>query len=149
MPKNKHTNLPNLQETNEEVQIDFTGPIQENSKDSYIIVSVDRFSRYPHPKAYHNCDTETVIEYLKSYMTFHGIPRTLRCDQAQAFKSKNFEIFCKDNNIKLILAPAGDHRGTGLVERMIQTLKRRLSVIKVDPKWDNETLADNTHYRKH
>ena len=108
IPKNKHTRLNNLQEPNEEVQIDFTGPIQEKNEDSYILISADRFSRYHHAKAYHNCDTETAIEYLKSYMTFHGIPRALRCDQAQAFKSKKFETFCKDNNIKPILAPAGD-----------------------------------------
>ena len=127
IPENKHTHLPNLQEPNEEVQIDITGPMKENNKESYILVSVDRFSRYPHAKAYHNCDTETAIEYLKSYLTFYSIPRTIRCDQAQAFKLKNFEIFCKDNNIKLILAPAGDHRGTWLVERMIQTIKRRIS----------------------
>ena len=64
MPKNKHTQLSNLQKPNEEVQMDFTGPIQENSKDSYILLSVDRFSRYPHAKAYHNCDTETAIKNL-------------------------------------------------------------------------------------
>ena len=62
-------------------------------------------------------------------MKFHGIPRALRCDQAQPFKLKNYEIFCKDNNIKLILSPAGDHRGTRLVERMIHTLKRQLFVL--------------------
>ena len=146
IPKNKHTHLNNLQEPNEEVQIDFIGPTLDNNKYTYILVSVDRFSRYPHAKAYHNCNTERAIEFLKSYMTFHGIPRSLMCDQAQAFKSKNFEIFCKENNIKLILAPAGDHRGTGLVERMIQTIKRRLSAIIIDPKWDKETLADKiTH----
>ena len=121
-------------------------PFKKNSKDSSILVSIDRFSRYPHAKAYHNSDTETAIENLKSQMTFIGIPRTLRCDQEQALISKNFEIFCKDNNIKLILAPAGDHRGAGLVERKIQTLKRLLSVINVDPKRDKETLADKiTH----
>ena len=85
--KNKYTNLTELQENNEEVQIDFTGPIPDSNKDSYILVSVDRLSRYPHDKAYHNCDTETAIKYFKSYMTIHGIPRTLRCDQAQANKS--------------------------------------------------------------
>ena len=52
---------------------------------------------------------------------------------------KNFEIFCKDNNIRLILAPTGDHRGTGMVER--QTMKRRLAAINVDTNWSNETLA--------
>ena len=70
------------------------------------MASVDRFSRYPHAKAYHNCDTETTIEYLKSYMKLDGIPRTLRYDQAQAFKSKtskskNFEtsLFYKITHI--------------------------------------------------
>ena len=86
IPKSKHTNLNNLQEPNEEVQIDFTGPISENNKDSYILVSVDRYPRYTHAKAYHICDTETAIEYLNSYKKLHGKPRTLRCDQAQAFK---------------------------------------------------------------
>ena len=91
----KHTHLPNLQEPKEEVQIDFTGPIQENGKDSYIFVSVDRFSIYPHAKAYHNCDTETAIEYLKSYMTFHVIPRAVWCNQAQAYKSKSSKSSAK------------------------------------------------------
>ena len=62
VPKNKHTNLTELQEINEGIQIDFTGPIPDNNKDSYILVSVDRLSRYPHDKAYHNVDTETAIK---------------------------------------------------------------------------------------
>ena len=44
--------------------------------------------------------------------------------------------------IKLILAPAGDHRGTGTVERLIQTIKRILSVLDIDPNWSNTTLAN-------
>ena len=64
-------------------------------------------------------------------------------DQAQAFKAKNFEIFCKDNNIRLLLAPTGDHRGTGMVESLIQTVKRRLAAINVDTNWSKETLASN------
>ena len=86
IPKSNQTNLNNLQEPNEEVQIDFTSPILENNKDAYIMVSVDRYSRYLHAKAYHSCDTETALEYLNSYMKNHGIPRTLRRDKAQAFK---------------------------------------------------------------
>ena len=68
---------------------------------------------------YKNCDASTAIEYLEEYCKFHGIPRSLRCDQAQAFKSRNFIVYCKDNNIKLILAPAGDQRATGMVDRLI------------------------------
>ena len=60
---------------NEEVQLDFAGPItDEQHKESYILASVDRSSRYPHAKIYHNCDKETAIEYLNQYIKFHGIP---------------------------------------------------------------------------
>ena len=65
IPKNKTSELPQLMEPNEEVQLDFAGPItDEQHKESYILASVDRYSRYPHAKVYHNCDAETAIEYL-------------------------------------------------------------------------------------
>ena len=98
--------------------------------------------RFPHAETFNNCDTNTAIEYLESYCRLHGIPRSIRCDQAQAFKAKEFELFCKNRKIKLILAPAGDHRGTGMVERLIQTIKRRLAVLDVDPNWSTVTLAN-------
>ena len=44
-------------------------------------------------------------------------------------------------NIKLILAPAGDHRGTGMVERLIQTVKR-LAVLDIDPNCSNTTPSN-------
>ena len=94
IPKSKIANLPPLYEPNEEIQLDFAGPItDEQQKDSYILATVDRFSRYPHAKVYHNWDTDTAIEYLEKCIKFHGIPRNIRCDQAQAFKSRQFEIF--------------------------------------------------------
>ena len=143
IPKSKLANLPPLNEPNEEIQMDFAGPIlDEQNNDSYILASVDRFSRYPNAKLYHNCDTDTAIKYLEKFIKFHGMPRNIRCDQAQAFKSRQFEIFCNNHNIKLILAPAGDHRANELIERLIQTIKRRLSVLNNDPKWSQITLAD-------
>ena len=123
--------------------MDFAGPIlDEQQKESYILASVDRYSRYPHAKVYHNCNAETAIEYINQYKKFHGIPRNIRCDQAQAFKSRQFEIYCKNNNIKLILAPVGDQRATRMIERLIQTIKRRLSVLYMDTNWSHVTLAD-------
>ena len=90
--------------------MDFAGPLTNNNKDTYILVTVDRYSRYPHAEIYNNCDLDTALNFLKDYIKFHGIPRSIRCDQAQAFKAKNFEIFCKDNNIRLILAPSTNGR---------------------------------------
>ena len=124
--------------------MDFAGPIpyKNSTQNRYILVTVDRLSRYPHAETFTNCDTNTGIENLESYSKLHGIPRSIRCDQAQAFKAKEFDIFYKNKNINLILAPAGDHRGTGMVERLIQTIKRRLAVLDIEPNWSNTTLAN-------
>ena len=143
IPKTQLGQLPSLTEPNQEIQMDFSGPItyKNNTQNNYILVTVDRLSRYPNAETFHNCDTDTAIDYLERYCKVHGSPRSIRCDQEQAFKAKQFEIFCKNKNIKLILAPAGDHRGTGMVERLIQTLKRRLAVLDIDPMWSSETLS--------
>ena len=88
-----------------------------------------------------DCDTQTALNYTEEYCRFHGFPGSLRCDQAQALKTREFEIFCKNKNITLILAPAGDHRATGMVERLIQTKKRRIAVMEHDPLWSSSNLA--------
>ena len=41
-----------------------------------------------------------------------------------------------------MLAPAGDHRASGIIERPVQTIKRQISVLNTDPKWSKITLAD-------
>ena len=69
----------------------------------------------------------------------NNVPRRLRCDQAQAFRAKKFQLFCNSNNIKLLFAPVDDHRAIGVVERMIQTLKRIQAVMRID--------KTNTTYR--
>ena len=143
IPKTQLGQLPSLTEPNQEIQMDFAGPIpyKKTTQNNYILVTVDRLSRYPNAELFHNCDTGTAIDYFERYCYIHGIPRSIRCDHAQALKAKEFEKFCKNKNIKLILAPAGGHRGTGMVERLIQTIKRRLAVLDIDPMWNSETLS--------
>ena len=54
----------------------------------------------------------------------------IRLDQARCFTGKKFETFCTEKNFTPIYAPANDHRAIGLVERIIQTIKRQLSCMK-------------------
>ena len=61
----------------------------------------------------------------------NGVPRRLRCDQAQTFSAKKFQLFCKSNHVKLLFSPVDDH---SVVKRLIKTLKRRLGVMKIDSK---------------
>ena len=64
----------------------------------------------------------------------HGVPRTVRLDQARCFTGKKFETLCLENKITPIFAPANDRRAIGLVERLIQTIKRQLSCMKTQLK---------------
>ena len=53
--------------------------------------------------------------------------------------------------VKHILSPVGDHRGSGLVERSIHTIKRNLGTEKFDPKFGSfkETIQQIVeHIRK-
>ena len=80
-----------------------------------------------------NTTEDVALKLMQRHISNNGVPRRLRCDQVQTFRTKKFELFCKSNNIKLPFAPVDDHRSIGDVERLIQTLKRRLSAMKIDP----------------
>ena len=130
----KHfTSLDAVVEPNEEIQLDFAEPLpDENNKDVYILVGVDRFSRFPSAKIVANNKADTIIKFMQTHFVNHGVPRNIRCDQAQGFRAKKFMIYCKSKNIKLIFAPVDDHRSMGMVERLIRTLKTRLSIMKIN-----------------
>ena len=56
------------------------------------------------------------------------------------FYGKKIEIFCTENDITPVNAIANNHRAIGLVERLIQTIKRQLSCMKtqLNKKFDLE-----------
>ena len=60
----------------------------------------------------------------------HGIPSSIRLDQAQCQTGNQIKAFCSQNNIQVIEVPIHDHRAIGLVERLIQTIKNSLACIK-------------------
>ena len=116
---------------NQETQIDFAGPINnEKEHEIYILTCIDRFSKYPSTELVDNANASNVIKFSDNYIQIHGIPRSLRIDQARCHVGNQVKNFCMKNNITLIPAPANDHRAIGLVERLIGTIKQRLACIK-------------------
>ena len=131
--KKHYTTLDAVVEPNEEIQLDFAGPLpDENDKEVYILVGIDRFSRFPYAKDVANNRADTIIPFMQNQIVNHRHPRNIRCDQAQGFRAKKFLIYCKTNHIKLIFAPVDDHRAMGMVARLIRPLKSRLAIMKID-----------------
>ena len=145
IPKAKLGPLPTLYEPNEQLQLDLAGPKTDSSNpntEHYILASVDQFFRYPIAVVQTNFDAQTAIDFLNQCFSFHGITRSIGCDQAQAFKSRALEIFCEDKNNKLIFSPTHEHRASGMVGRLIQILKRRLASMNIDPMGTDYKLAE-------
>ena len=124
IPQTEVNRLEILTEPGQEIQLDFAGPIKSKSRgDVYILVAVDRFSKWPTAQICKRTDSRTVINFLTKYFTDNGTPRTIRTDNGSCFKSQEFNRYCKGENIKRIRSTPNLHTGTGLVERTIRTIK--------------------------
>ena len=115
--------LPPAEETNQEIQLDFIGPIRFKHRRFYILLSIDRYSRWPAACICEAPTGKTAKNFLEQYITLNGLPQTIRTDKGTAFTGKKFRDFCKSLNIKLIYGKPYIHTPTGLVERGIKTLK--------------------------
>ena len=100
IPHRKWAPLPKCSEPNDEIQLDFGGPIlNEKGIEQYFITSIDRYSKYSTAEIVNNASGSNVIKFLNQYIYQHGVPRTIRLDQARCFTGKKFRYFV----LKIIL----------------------------------------------
>ena len=143
IPASKWKPLLPCTEPNEEIQIDFGGPItNEKDQDTYFLACIDRFSKYPSVEVFDKANGPNVLKFLDDYIQIHGVPRNIRLDQARCLIGYKVKNFCKQHNINILPAPVNDHRAIGLVERLIQTIKRRLGCMKLDNRNKTFTIKE-------
>ena len=141
---NKTEKLPNLTEPNEEVDLDFAGPLDRSwGNAKYLLLCIDRFSKFPSAKVVNNTSTSSILIFMRDYCHLRGFPKSIRADHGSCFTSLDFRNFCEKNNINLILCTVGDHRSNGVVERLIYTVKAKLLAMSFnDPKPSLNTAID-------
>ena len=124
LPQTEMNRLDILNEPNQEIQLDFAGPIKSKTRgDVYILVAVDRFSKWPTAQICKNTDSRTVIKISTKYCSDNGTPKVIRTDNGSCFKRQEFKNYCNGENIQRIRCTPNLHTGTGLVERTIRTIK--------------------------
>ena len=145
IPKNSAKPLPLLTQPGQELQLDHAGPLEDHKgKKIYLLVAIDRYSKFPSVKDTKSTGGKSTIKFLRTYIDTHGIPESIKTDQFSGFKGKSMKKFCTENNIIQKFCPVGDHRGCGLVERTIQTIKRRLGVMLLEEKVQSNKLCLST-----
>ena len=116
--------LYETREPNECVKFDFWVPIKYlNESSKYVLVAVDRFSRWPLAMICGNNKSDKVLKFLKQYISHHGVPRKFFMDQVSSSTSKAVKLFCSSEGIEIFYSPVNDHRATVCVERTIGSLK--------------------------
>ena len=134
IPNSQISELPPLLEPNEELNLDFAGPLDSHwCTKNNTLLCIDR------SKITTSSSSKTVIEFLQDYIFLHGIPY-IRVDHASCFTSQDFKLFCDSNKIKLIFCTVGDHRSNGLVEKLVHTAK--IKVLAMSQKAQKCTLRD-------
>ena len=81
-------------------KIDFTGNLRNKKLQSspYILITVDKKSRWPVAKICKSTSHETVITFLNEYINVYGEPKRKKSDRGGAVISKEYKEFCKSHN---------------------------------------------------
>ena len=96
---------------NEEIHIDFGGPnYNEKNQKVYFLACIDRFSNFLTAEVFDRAKADNMLKCLQEYVLLHGIPRSIRLNQARCQTGHQIKAFCSQKNIKLIEAPLHDHR---------------------------------------
>ena len=125
LPKHEFGKVKTLTEPGQEIQIDFSGKLNNKklNGDHQILIAIDRFSKWPTAKIWESSETKEVIIFLKQNFILYRLPEKIKTDKGGAFVSKEYKEFCKSKNIEIEYSTPKLHTGTGAVERAIQTLK--------------------------
>ena len=109
--------LPPVENPTEEIQLDFVGPKRYKHRRFYIIISFDRYSRWPAACICEVPTTKTAKVFKQQYILLNGIPRVIRTDKGTAFTGKESRQVCKNLHIKLKYDTPYINTATGSVER--------------------------------
>ena len=104
------------------LHLDFAGPFLG----SMYLVLVDAYSKWLNVEVMQSITAEKTIQKLQAIFATHGIPQKIVTDNGPTFRSEQFQMFMKDNGIKLIFSAPYHPSSNGLAERAVQTVKQGL-----------------------
>ena len=117
------------------LHIDFKGPLPGGK---YLLVVVDRYSRYPEVEIVTSTNAVTVIRTLTKIFATHGIPEIIITDNGPPFHSHQFKKYMQQIGTFHQLSTPYWPQGNAEAERFMRTLGKMLAIAKLE----NEDLQD-------
>ena len=93
-----------------------------------ILILVDAMSGWPEAVLCKDRSSETVLRVLRTLFARFGVPRVVVTDNAKEFVSTEVVEWLNHIGAEKLQTPEYHPRSNGLVERMVQTVKRSMSI---------------------
>ncbi|BHF58122.1 hypothetical protein SprV_0100107100 [Sparganum proliferum] len=109
------------------VHIDLVGPFPTSRGCNYLLIAIDRFTRWPIATPIPNITADSVAHaFFEHWISHYGIPSTITTDRGQQFESRLFNNLTDLLGCSRIRTTAYHPSSNGLVERFHRQLKASL-----------------------
>lgn len=110
------------------VSLDFIEGLPKSTSYNYILVVVDKFSKYAHfiPLAHPFIAFQVALAYLQHVYKLHGLPKAMISDRDKVFTSNVWKELFKLLKVNLLMSSAYHPQKDGQTERVNQCLETYL-----------------------
>ena len=102
------------------------------ARGKYLLVVVDRYSRYPEVEIIQSTSASTVIRKLNKIFAAHGIPEILITDNGPPFHSNDFKNYMLEKGTSHQTSTPYWPQGNAEAERFMRTLSKILTITQPD-----------------
>ena len=104
------------------ISIDFAGPKISATKNKYLLVMVDEYSRFPFAFPCSDLSSQTVISCFRKLISLFGCPSSVHSDRGTQFMSREVSEFLHSHGIVMTHSTPYHPQGNGQCEREIGTI---------------------------
>ena len=111
------------------IHADFYGPLPTGQ---YIIVLIDKYSRYPETEIINNTSAKTLIPKLDAIFARHGIPHTVKSDNRPPFNGNDFKTYLTKLGIKHETSTPDWPQGNSEAEAFMKPLGKAIRTARAE-----------------
>ena len=132
----------------ERVSMDFKRPLR-STKNRYLLVLIDEFSRFPFAFPCRDLSTKTVISCISILFSLFGFPAYIHSDRGSSFMSREINTYLHERGIATSHSTPHHPTGNSQCERLNQTLWKTIQLMlrtqKLDEKLWETVLPEALH----
>lgn len=130
----------------ERLNIDFKGPLPSNTRNKYLLIIIDEFSRFPFAYPCQDLSSQSVIVSLKNLFSVFGTPGYIHSDRGSSFMSRELKEFLDSCGVASSRTTPYNPQGNGQAERYVgtiwKTIELALKSLKIDSRSWEQVLPE-------